>query len=312
MRLELLGADGVFSAADAAAHGLDGHALGRLVRSGECVRLTRGWYAVASVVPPDPEGRHAVTARALGRASAGRAVVSHHSALVLHTLPTYAVRLDTVHLTSLPRASGARVPNASSRRRGLVVHRPLPGLEPTSAPQSDADPWVTRTVPVASAVVQTGLVHGPESALVAADAALVRGLVTHDRLTRAVDGLTGYPGLGTIRAALPAADGRHESPGETRTAYLLRALGFELEPQVELVAEGRRYRADFRVRGTRVLVEFDGAVKYSDARALFAEKQREDALRRAGWVVVRLVWSDLDDAGRLCRRLRQALVQAAT
>lgn len=76
MRLELLGADGLFSAADAAAHGLDGHALGRLARSGECVRLTRGWYAVASVVPPDPEGRHAVTARALGRASAGRAVVS--------------------------------------------------------------------------------------------------------------------------------------------------------------------------------------------------------------------------------------------
>src|SRR6478672_5604488 len=140
MRLELLGADGVFSAADAAAHGLDGHALGRLVRSGECVRLTRGWYAVASVVPPDPEGRHALTARALGRASAGRAVVSHHSALVLHGLPTYAVRLDTVHLTSLPSHSRARVPNASTRRRGLVVHRPLPGLEPEPVPGSDADP----------------------------------------------------------------------------------------------------------------------------------------------------------------------------
>lgn len=67
----------------------------------------------------------------------------------------------------------------------------------------------------------------------------------------------------------------------------------------------------FRVRGTRVLVEFDGAVKYADARALFEEKQREDALRRAGWVVVRVVWSDLGDPARLRRRLQQAMAQAA-
>jgi len=311
MRLELLGADGVFCAADAAAHGLDSHALRRLLRSGECVRLTRGWYAVASAVPPTPEGRHAATATALARANAGRAVVSHHSALVLHGLPTYAVRLDTVHLTSLPLPSGARVANASGRRRGLVVHRPLPSLAASPSPEADAKPSVTRTVPVAWAVVQTGLVHGPEPALVAADAALARGLVSADQLARAVDALAGHPGLATVRAALHAADGRHESPGETRTAYLLRALGFELEPQVELVAEGRRYRADFRIRGTRVVVEFDGAVKYADPQALFQEKQREDALRRAGWVVVRLVWSDLADPAEVRRRVRRAIGQAA-
>lgn len=311
MRLDLLGADGVFSAADAAAHGLDGHAMGRLVRSGDCVRLTRGWYAVASAVPPTPEGRHAQTATALGRANADRALVSHHSALVLHGLPTYAVDLDTVHLTSLPRPCGAGVANASSRRRGLVIHRPLPDLGLSPALEVGTDLLVSRTVPVAWAVVQTGLGHGPESALVAADAALARGRVTAVELARAVDRLAGHPGLAPVRAALPAADGRHESPGETRTAYLLRALGFQLEPQVELVAQGRRYRADFRIRGTRVLVEFDGAVKYADPRALFQEKQREDALRRAGWVVVRLVWTDLADAAEVRRRVRRAIGQAA-
>ncbi len=83
---------------------------------------------------------------------------------------------------------------------------------------------------------------------------------------------------------------------------------------MELAAEGRRYPpipADSRVRGTRVLVEFDGAVKYADARALFQEKQREDALRRAGWVLVRVVWSDLEDAVRLRRRLHRAILQSA-
>lgn len=54
-----------------------------------------------------------------------------------------------------------------------------------------------------------------------------------------------------------------------------------------------------------MLVEFDGAVKYADGdrRVLFDEKRREDALRRAGWVVVRLVWTDLSDPDGLTRRV---------
>jgi very-short-patch-repair endonuclease len=60
-----------------------------------------------------------------------------------------------------------------------------------------------------------------------------------------------------------------------------------------------------------VLVEFDGAVKYEDRRALYEEKQREDALRRAGWVLVRLVWSDLADPRRVERRIAAALALAA-
>lgn len=107
-------------------------------------------------------------------------------------------------------------------------------------------------------------------------------------------------------------DGRNESPGETRTAHLLRALGFDVEPQVQLVADGRRYRADFRIRGTKVLVEFDGALKYADdPRNLFEEKRREDALRREGWLVVRLVWDDLRRPAVVLARVRRALQLAA-
>jgi very-short-patch-repair endonuclease len=168
-------------------------------------------------------------------------------------------------------------------------------------------------MPLAHAIVQAGLLSGPLGALVPADAALRAALVTPDALARAVADLRHHTGVGPVRAALPQADGRHESPGESRTAYVLRALGFELEPQVEVVADGRRYRADFRIIGSRVLVEFDGAVKYADGRreTLFEEKQREDALRREGWTVVRLVWSDLDDPERVRRRVLDALARAA-
>ena len=225
MDLHLLGADGVFRAADAARHGLDSHALERLVRDGRCERVTRGGIA--------------------------------------------------------------------SRRGGLVIHRPVRGL---TAPGSSVTGPATEppdAVPLGLAIAQAGLLAGPEAALVPADAALARGLVTREVLSAAVSALSGRRGIGPVRAALAQADGRHESPGESRTAYLLHALGLEFDPQVEVSAEGRRYRADFRIRGTRVLVEFDGQVKYADRAALFEEKRREDALRRAGWVVVRLVWSEL-------------------
>ncbi|GAA2743742.1 type IV toxin-antitoxin system AbiEi family antitoxin domain-containing protein [Terrabacter aerolatus] len=310
MDLHLLGANGVFSAADARRHGLDSHALARLARAGRCRRLTRGWYAVCDdpSEPLSPTRRHVQTALALGRQLIGRAAISHHSLLLVRDLPTWAADLATVHLTSTrpPTSTDCGV---ASRRAGLVVHRPVRGL--TTSRDLPGEPVRPAAVPLAHAIVQAGLLAGPEAALVPADAALARRLVTPEQLAGAVVALTDRRGIGPVRAAIGSADGRHESPGETRTAYLLRALGHQIDPQVEIAVEGRRFRADFRIRGTRVLVEFDGAVKYADARALFEEKQREDALRRAGWVVVRLVWADLGRPELVRRRVLEALRLAA-
>ncbi|MHA3837902.1 type IV toxin-antitoxin system AbiEi family antitoxin domain-containing protein [Terrabacter sp. AAH1] len=312
MDLHLLGADGVFRAADAARHGLDSHALERLVRDGRCERVTRGWYTVRDDPrqPLGQERRHTRATIALGREFAGRAAVSHHSLLLLRGLPTWRADLLTVHLTSIRPATEADG-GIASRRGGLVIHRPVRGL---TAPGSSVTGPATAppdAVPLGLAIAQAGLLAGPEAALVPADAALARGLVTREVLSAAVSALSGRRGIGPVRAALAQADGRHESPGESRTAYLLHALGLEFDPQVEVSAEGRRYRADFRIRGTRVLVEFDGQVKYADRAALFEEKRREDALRRAGWVVVRLVWSELARPEVVRRRLRDALRTAA-
>ena len=70
-------------------------------------------------------------------------------------------------------------------------------------------------------------------------------------------------------------------------------------------------RADFRV-GTTVLVEFDGRAKYGMGGRrreddLWAEKQREDRLRALGYVVVRLVWADLDRPQVVIQRVLAAL-----
>jgi very-short-patch-repair endonuclease len=231
--------------------------------------------------------------------------------LLLHGLPTWRADLSTVHLTSTRSASEADG-GIASRRGGLVIHRPVRGLTASSVSRTGPATPAPGAVPLSLAIAQTGLLAGPEAALVPADAALARGLVTYAELSGAVSALAGRRGIGPVRAVLAEADGRHESPGESRTAYLLRALGLEFDPQVEVLAEGRRYRADFRIRGTRVLVEFDGQVKYADRAALFEEKRREDALRRAGWVLVRLVWSELSQPELVRRRLREALLAAAS
>ena len=318
MDLEQIARDGVFSTADAALVGLDSNALRRLVRQGRCLRLTRGWFAVHDGAVIERERLHVLTARALGRQYAGRAAVSHHSRLLLTGLPTYAADLATVHLTSVVDPVRADVErgaahrrNATVRRPGVVVHEPLAGLRLARTGQV-AGMGRFAVLPVAVSLLQAGLLGGPEAFLVPADAAVRRGSTTPDELVEVAALLRGHTGVGPVRAALPWVDGRHESPGETRTAHLLRSLGYELEPQVELVVEGRRFRPDFRIRGTRVLVEFDGAVKYAgDGRSLFAEKQREDALRRAGWVVVRVVWADLSRPHVVLARVRSALSTAA-
>ena len=318
MDLPQIARSGVFSTADAARVGLDSNALRRLVREGRCLRLARGWFALHDGGTVSRDQLHVLTARALGRQYAARAAVSHHSRLLLAGLPTYAADLATVHLTSVVdpvRADGesgaVNRRNATVRRPGVVVHEPLSGLRSLQSSNGPASGrmWL---MPVAVAVLQSGLLKGAEAFRVPADAAVRTGATTREELVEFSTLFRGHTGIGPVRAALPWVDGRHESPGETRTAYLLRLLGFELEPQVEIVVEGRLCRPDFRVRGTRVLVEFDGAVKYAGAgQVLFAEKQREDALRRAGWVVVRIVWSDLSRPHVVLARMRAALATAA-
>lgn len=305
MDLRLIARDGIFSTADAGRVGLDRNALARMVRAERCVRVDTGWYALVEGERPTGEALHRLRALALGRALHDRAALSHHSALLVSGLPVFAADLDTVHLTSFVSSRGG----VSVVRQGVSVHRRVGSLEASAADAVASD--VPRLVPTAWAAVQAGLLAGPEAFVVPADAALRAGTTTPAALSRAVEVFATHTGIGPVRAALPLADGRHESPGESRTAFLLAALGHELEPQVELVAEGRVYRPDFRIRGTRVLVEFDGMLKYDDRRALFEEKQREDALRRAGWVVVRLVWADLADPRRVARRVSAAIAAAA-
>ena len=67
-------------------------------------------------------------------------------------------------------------------------------------------------------------------------------------------------------------------------------------------------------RKRRVLVEFDGRVKYQGERGvdvLFGEKRREDAMRRKGWFFERFVWAEIDDLRLIERRVHETVSLAA-
>jgi very-short-patch-repair endonuclease len=235
------------------------------------------------------------------RKLAGRAALSHQSRVLAAGLPVWRADLRAAHVT--------RVNDEVTRRRPhLVSHSRVPGLRIAAVPQ------LGPVVPVAIAIVQTGLVAGAMDAAIAADAALHAERVTRDDLRAAVELLAGHRGLRRTAAALDRCDSRHESAGETRLAHVMADLRVAVTPQFEITTRLGKRRADFRIDGTRVLLEFDGRVKYTDPRragdVLWQEKQRQDALEDEGWTVVRVTWADLADPAELWRRIRAAIARS--
>ena len=298
----LIARNDVFPAARASELGLTRAELRRALRDGRVVRLHRGWYATR--VPRDDADRHRLRTEALLAEYAGRAVATDASALLRLGIATWRPDLRRVHLALTdPDLNRHRKPD-------LVVHahRPTP---PQLAPRP-----ASGTVHPAVAIAAVGL-KDPRSFLVPADDALRRGLVTAAELATAVDGLGRRHGAAGVRAVRDWCDSRHDSPGETLVAHLLRLAGHDLEPQFVVpdtqrwTPGGRGYRADLRLRGTRVLVEFDGRVKYEGRQVLWDEKVREDRIRSLGWVVVRVTMADLRDPAAVRARVEAAVALAA-
>jgi hypothetical protein len=144
------------------------------------------------------------------------------------------------------------------------------------------------------------------------DAALAR--VDRALLVEVLDVQAGWPGSARARRHLEFADGRSESPLES--VGRLRFAELELPaPDLQVVlgdAGGPVGRVDFLWEAHRTVAEADGRLKYAgDPAVLWAEKQREDRLRDAGFEVVRFTWDDaLRRPAVLGERVRRAFERA--
>ena len=285
----------VFTTADARAVGVTPHQLVQMVRCGELDHPARGLYAVASPEPLDVTAAHRRLAMGVCRLYPD-AVLSHHSAVVAHGLPTFDLPLE--------RVLAAR-PVSVERLAQRWVFRPTPDwLHGVPTPLGTA-------TDVPQTLVLHALEHGAVAGLVALDRALHDGAVEMSQVEAMGALVAGWPRSHRVLTMLAYADGRSESVGESRLRVHLGMAGLDVEPQVVIRDEVGDVvaRVDLAVRGTRVLIEFDGLVKYREggSEALIAEKRREDELRRLGYVVVRFTWADLYRPERIVARVRAAV-----
>lgn len=299
---------GLFTTQQAGSAGYGKWGLIALVKAGACDHLARGVYAVRRAGEAlTAEAAHLRLARG-GLLLYPDAQLAGHSALAAMGIPLWGADLSRAHLVR------PVVREVLTQR--FVIRpplRPVPASSDETVPPSildRSDATVDRQVPPAVALVQHCLESGAAAGIVAADAAMHREMVVVEALTEAAGAVHGWPRSSRVRTMLAHVDGRSESVGESRLRFALAVAGVTLEPQVVVTDEAGDFvaRVDFVVEGTRVVVEFDGKVKYGDggADALMAEKRREDRLRRLGYAVVRVTWAHLYHLPRVITWIRQA------
>ncbi|AMM18882.1 hypothetical protein AX769_00420 [Frondihabitans sp. PAMC 28766] len=274
---------------------------------GELVRVhTGGYVAATDLTGLDRRQGHVLRVHAALPRLSPRVVVSHGSAAAIHRLPSLGPPPDRVHVTDPARTT-------SQAWNGVAKHAgPLPnedvvmveGVRVTSMARTAAD--LALALPMPDAVVVLDYVLHCELA---------------DRETIGVQ-LEARPrarARAAAAASLDFADGDAQSPGESWARVLAHRLGAP-KPVLQRPfadADGVIGDVDFWFEEQGIVVEFDGFVKYSQARYLngrtpadvvFAEKLREDRLRACPDVngFGRCVWRDLEQPRRLASIFRRA------
>lgn len=276
-------------------------------RAGLIVLATRGGYYLSpehtdewgSMTRAEREAEHErLRTLAVLHVLSPRFVASHHSALLVHRLPTLATpRRDAdVHVMATGPVT------AWPKRSGVRAHELITGTALSAI----------RAASVEDAIAQTACTDGLVAGLIPADAALAHGRLELAALAAACERMAGRPGATGLGALVGLADGRSESPGESRMRFVCGAAAIPVTPQVWIGDEAGRFaRVDLLVDGTRVILEFDGLVKYTDPEDARREKRREHRLHCAGYVVVRVTWEDFADIPGLIRRIHAAIARAA-
>lgn len=292
----------------------EGHSseyLRRAVEQGNLVRVRRGAYAASA--SPDARQRHRqlIDATLPGLRDA---VLSHHSAAVVHGI-------------ELPHAVPSRVQVIRTRsskgggQRNGVVHTRMVRLPPEDIECVDGLVVTSR----ARTVVDLARGMGFDAAVILLDAALRdpagqgKESTEYRAAIEAVIRRCGrVPGIKMARDALAFADGRAESPLESRSRLMMwrHHLPMPVLQREVLDRNGHLLaRLDFAWEEEMLYGECDGQVKYgvllaegqTPSGAVMQEKRRANDLAALGWREIRWDDHDVRYPTVLCRRIEDAL-----
>ncbi|MEU4816663.1 MULTISPECIES: type IV toxin-antitoxin system AbiEi family antitoxin domain-containing protein [Micromonospora] len=274
---------GFVTAGQALRLGLGREQIRYLVRSGRWTRVSRGCY-----LPSPAVLTHVALRRAMIRAtvaSLGRGAVA-----VLGT----AAELHGI--AGLPPMAAIHVSVPPDRPH--VQRRAEPGLTVHQLTLAEADVCRAGGVPVttpARTVADVLLRARRYPAVCVLDSALNQRILAENDLSLVLTHLTGRRGAAAARGYLAEADGRAQSPLETRAR--LRCVDGGVPPDVlQLpVRDEDGYLlgvGDLAWRGARLIAEADGRGPHLTPQAVYADRFWQNRLVNAGWRILRFTWSD--------------------
>ncbi len=247
------------------------------VKAGELHRVRHGAYCDATLWSSlSVADRHRLLARAVLARAHPSTVLTHVSSAIEQGAPVWGHDLTQVHTT---RTDG----RAGRKESDRVQHA---GTMPAYHVKQ------VNGVPVSLATrcaVEMTTISPVESALITVDGLLHAGLTTLMGVAQFAHRTRWWPNSLRTTVVLRLADLRHESAGESRTAYFCYAQGLPRpEPQVNIRDEDGREiaRVDFAWIRFGVFLEFDGKIKYAKYRRkgeslddfLIREKAREELI----------------------------------
>ena len=134
----------------------------------------------------------------------------------------------------------------------------------------------------------------PIEGLIVADSALHLRLIDYELLYTTLTRTSSPKGRAKARKIAEIMDGSRESAGESLTYAALLDLGVYACSQY-LIGP---YRVDFAIIDYKIVIEFDGAIKYdgrygSEEYILDQQLKRQEYIESLGWRFIRLSWDDV-------------------
>lgn len=297
--------------ADADADGTDRRAMASRCRSGQLVRLRPGIYVRTDTWRQlHPWEQQRTRIRAALEQGDGQRVLIQQSAAVMWGVPVIGNSPDVLLLAVSPRHGHRRRDLRWAERRLLEPVTTLDGTRLTSRAQTVLD--MAAYLPFEHAVPAMDHVLRPDPA---------RGLpaLSKEFLLDLACNLPARTKQARAMRVIDFADSRSESAGESYSRASMHRVGFPApELQHEFSTPSGRFRTDFYWKDSKLVGEFDGAVKYGASGSvlqpswdtLMQEKRREDAIRATGVRFVRWTWKDIDRPETHPDGLVQRLIRA--